>query len=276
MREIITISPINSTAKTTVTTALASLAGNAVLCDLDADAPGLHLLLEAENREETPFLSGHEAIIRAEDCAHCATCLNECRFGAVDFGLDGYAINPSRCEGCKLCVELCPAKAIDFPEKECGHWLMSETDHGTMVHGRLAPGKDSSPGLVALLKEQARSLGESQGADYLICDGAPGVGNLAAASLDGASLVVGVTEPSPSAVLDLKEMAKLCRENGAELVVLATKWDINNEVADALETVCDEKGLRIIGRLPYDEAEAGTKVVAAWGEITSILANGDN
>ena len=46
MREIIIISGKGGTGKTSLTGAFAHLAGNKVVCDLDVDAPDLHLLLQ--------------------------------------------------------------------------------------------------------------------------------------------------------------------------------------------------------------------------------------
>ena len=51
MREIVVISGKGGTGKTSITAAfahLAWLAGGAMLCDLDVDAPDLHLLLAPE------------------------------------------------------------------------------------------------------------------------------------------------------------------------------------------------------------------------------------
>ena len=46
MREIIIISGKGGTGKTSLTGAFAHLASNKVICDLDVDAPDLHLLLQ--------------------------------------------------------------------------------------------------------------------------------------------------------------------------------------------------------------------------------------
>ena len=57
---------------------------------------------------------------------------------------DVYGIDPLRCEGCGVCVALCPAKAIAFPEKECGEWYVSDTRFGPFVHAQLYPGQENS------------------------------------------------------------------------------------------------------------------------------------
>ena len=61
MREIIIISGKGGTGKTSLTGAFAHLATNKVICDLDVDAPDLHLLLQPTQERLEEFYSGHEA-----------------------------------------------------------------------------------------------------------------------------------------------------------------------------------------------------------------------
>ena len=113
MREILILSGKGGTGKTSLTAAFAHLASGHIICDLDVDAPDLHLILQPEKMETKHFLSGHEAIIRPDDCERCGQCADACRYDAIQ-GDDPPVINPLKCEGCKLCVEICPAKAIEL------------------------------------------------------------------------------------------------------------------------------------------------------------------
>jgi len=288
VREIVIISGKGGAGKTTVAGAFAHLAENAVLCDLDVDAPDLHLLLSPEKRQETEFRSGHEARIRPEDCVHCATCLNECQFGAIAYSLDGYSVKPFLCEGCKLCVELCPAKAIDFPEKHCGNWFVSDTRFGDMVHAQLFPGEENSGRLVTLLKQQARAMAEEKGLGLVLSDGAPGIGCPVISSLAGTDLAVAVTEPTPSGIHDLERVAGLCDGFRTKVAVLINKADLNPALTGKIEAYCAEKGYAVIGRLPHDRAAVDAMLAAktltefdpdglgaalkdAWGEVLELL-----
>lgn len=47
------------TGKTSLTAAFAHLAADHVICDLDVDAPDLHLLFHPENIRTQEFISGH-------------------------------------------------------------------------------------------------------------------------------------------------------------------------------------------------------------------------
>ena len=95
MREIVVISGKGGTGKTTVCAAFAHLAQNKVICDLDVDAPDLHILLEPEVRRKTAFVSGHKAVIQQKNCIRCGTCKNLCAFHAADILPEGsYGIDP--------------------------------------------------------------------------------------------------------------------------------------------------------------------------------------
>ena len=58
MREILIISGKGGTGKTSLTGAFAHLASNKIICDLDVDAPDLHLLLHPTRKREVEFYLG--------------------------------------------------------------------------------------------------------------------------------------------------------------------------------------------------------------------------
>lgn len=288
MNEVVIISGKGGAGKTSITGAFAQLAENAILCDLDVDAPDLHLLLAPDTLQEAEFRSGNEAVIDTEQCLDCGLCEEVCRFGAVGSDNGHYAISPLHCEGCKVCVEFCPADAIDFPERHCGQWFVSDTRFGTMVHANLFPGEENSGRLVTLLKKEARTRAEAAGNDLVLCDGAPGIGCPVISSLAGTSLAVAVTEPTPSGLHDLKRVAQLCKGFRTRVAVIINKWDINPEFVRAIEEYCIQEGHTIICRLPHDrlvtDAMVAGRVITefdngyfsqalrqAWTDITALL-----
>ena len=120
MREVLIISGKGGTGKTSLTGAFAHFAHNKIICDLDVDAPDLHLLLGPINYRTEEFHSGYQAQINAEECTGCGVCASMCRYEAVRGNGNGFSVDPLRCEGCKVCVSFCPAGAIRFPQKHCG------------------------------------------------------------------------------------------------------------------------------------------------------------
>jgi MinD superfamily P-loop ATPase len=252
MREIIIISGKGGTGKTSLTGAFAYLATNKIICDLDVDAPDLHLLLQPARERQEEFYSGYEARIDPEKCEQCGICFSMCQFGAIRQDGDGFVVDPRRCEGCKVCVAFCPAEAIRFPEKHCGQWYISSTRFGPLVHAQLVPGAENSGRLVMVLKQQARELAKARGADLVLCDGAPGIGCPVISSLSGAHLAVAVTEPTPSGRHDLERVADLCRHFQIPLAVIINKYDLNRDETARIEAFCREGNYPVPARLPHD------------------------
>lgn len=253
MREIIIISGKGGTGKTSLTGAFAHLAADKIICDLDVDAPDLHLLLQPHKDRLEEFFSGNEARIDPERCDGCGLCASLCHFDAIRENGAGYAVDPLRCEGCKVCVAFCPSEAIDFPQRHCGQWYVSSTRFGPLVHAQLFPGEENSGRLVMVLKQQARELAAARGADLVLFDGAPGIGCPVISSLSGAHLAVAVTEPTPSGRHDLERVAELCGHFRIPVAVIINKYDLNMDETAAIEALCQRGGHPVIARLPFDQ-----------------------
>ena len=264
MREIVVISGKGGTGKTSVCASLAHLASGqpagvpateaankVVICDLDVDAPDMHLLLAPEVQRSEKFVSGNIARIDSDRCVRCGKCAALCRFGAVSRVGGKYVINEMDCEGCGVCYKLCPAQAIEFPERECGEWYISRTRFGTMAHALLYPGQENSGRLVSLLKQQARELARSSGAETVLCDGSPGVGCPVISSLSGATLAVTVVEPTPSGVHDFRRVADLCDHFHIPVAIIVNKADLNPDQTEKLRQMAREQQRTIVAELPF-------------------------
>jgi MinD superfamily P-loop ATPase len=288
MREVIIISGKGGTGKTSLTGAFAHLASNKILCDLDVDAPDLHLLLKPARERIEEFHSGHEAWIDREKCSQCGLCLSMCQFGAIREDDRGFAVDSLRCEGCKVCVAFCPDDAVRFPEKHCGQWYVSSTRFGPLVHAQLFPGEENSGRLVMVLKQQARELAKVNGADLVLCDGAPGIGCPVISSLSGANLAVAVTEPTPSGRHDLERIADLCKHFQLPFAVIINKHDLNPEESAGIETYCRERSYPVLAQLPHDvmvtkamvqglvvtelaESEFSRELKRTWARIEELI-----
>lgn len=259
MQELVIISGKGGTGKTSVTASFAVLAERPVIADCDVDAADLHLILAPVVRERHEFRAGHEAVIRPEQCIACGACLRLCRFDAVrtETGRDGecsFAIDPVACEGCGVCVRFCPEQAIDFPERVCGEWMVSDTRCGPMVHARLGVAAENSGKLVSTVRQEARRLAEQNGHSLILVDGPPGIGCPVIASVTGASLVLAVTEPTVSGEHDLERVLSLTRHFRIPTAVCVNKWDLNPRMTENIEAKARQAGARIAGRIRYDRA----------------------
>jgi MinD superfamily P-loop ATPase len=272
MSEIIVISGKGGTGKTSLTAAFAHLASGAVVCDLDVDAPDLHLILQPTIDVREDFFSGHEAVIDPAACDGCGICAEVCRFAAVRSTAAGFTIDPLKCEGCKVCVQLCPAGAIGFPERHCGEWFLSHTRFGPMIHAQLFPGAENSGRLVALLRGKARDRAKQTGRALILSDGAPGIGCPVISSLSGADFAVLVTEPTPSGLHDLERVAELCRHFKIPAGVIVNKADLNPENTTDIQRWCDEAQPEFLAALPYDAAV--TEAMVQRQTVTEYSADG--
>lgn len=277
MKELVVISGKGGTGKTSLLASFAALAQNAVLADGDVDAADLHLILAPDVRRREEFRSGHGAAIRAGDCVGCGRCAAVCRFDAISAAVrpsDGapiYAIDPAACEGCGACVWNCPARAIDFPERVCGEWFVSDTRHGSMVHARLAPGAENSGKLVHLVREQARRVAAQNGSKFVLVDGPPGTGCPVIAAMTGASGVLVVTEPTVSGAHDLARVLELTAHFKIPAAVCINKWDLFPEQADRIEATARDLGATPVGRIRYGQA-----ATAAQRQSLAIVETGDH
>jgi len=267
MKELVIISGKGGTGKTSVTASLAVLAHNAVVADCDVDAADLHLVLAPEIIEQHVFKSGHEAVVVADRCENCGVCVLYCRYNAIrsykdESGRSRVRIDPYACEGCGVCVRFCPEQAIDFPERVCGEWMISQTRCAPMVHARLGVAAENSGKLVSLVKSEARKLAERENREIVIVDGPPGIGCPVIASLSGATQVLVVTEPTVSGEHDLERVLKLTNHFGIAAAVCVNKWDLNEQMTERIEARAVELGAETAGRIRYDKAVTTAQVQA--------------
>ena len=275
MREIVVISGKGGTGKTSITAAFAQLAGKSVLCDADVDAADLHLLMQPEVQTTTDFMGGGVARINKDTCSECGRCRELCMFDAIS---DGFAVDEIACEGCGVCVDLCPEGAIDFPQKQCGHWFSSRTSYGPMVHARLGIAEENSGKLVSLVRREARAVAEERGLDLLITDGPPGIGCPVIAAIGGATVLVVVVEPTISGLHDMERVMQLAAHFRVPGMVLVNKYDLNLEMTERIEEKATAHNLQLLGRVPFDPVfvtamVAGKSVLEydGEGEVAQVL-----
>jgi MinD superfamily P-loop ATPase len=249
MKELVILSGKGGTGKTSLTASFAVLASGSLMCDADVDAADLHLLMQPDIKTQTDFEGGGVAIIDPERCSGCGTCIDMCRWEAIN---SEFFVDEIACEGCGVCVDFCPEKAIDFPTKTCGQWFISDTRFGPMVHARLGIAEENSGKLVTLVRQQAKQLAEKKGIDLIITDGPPGVGCPVIASVGGATSTLIVAEPTVSGIHDMSRAVELCQHFKVPVMVCVNKFDLNPENSDKIEKIANDAGLPVVGRVPFD------------------------
>jgi len=241
------------------------MAERKVLADCDVDAADLHLVLQPETHHRESFSGGERAIIRRKDCIACGACLARCRYEAIrrNWGEAGdavFTVDPLACEGCGVCVQLCPVKAIDFQPRKSGEWFISETRHGPMVHARLGIAEENSGKLVTVVRKQAARIAAERGLDKVIIDGPPGIGCPVIASIGGTSLVLIVTEPTVSGLHDMERVAQLAGHFKVPAMICINKCDLNRQMAETIRERAAKLRMWVAGEIPYD-------AVVTWSQI---------
>ncbi len=254
MKELVIVSGKGGCGKTSITAGLSILSKDHVIVDCDVDAPNLHMILNPSEKEKIEFFSGFCAKINSEKCISCGMCRDVCRFDAVEITDEIYTIDEFACEGCGLCEFICKSDAIEMFEPKRGDWFVSDIKNGKMIHARLGIGAENSGRLVHLIKNRARVIAKNEDKDLVIIDGPPGIGCPVIASISGADLVLIVTEPTVSGISDMKRVYDLIQSFKIPSVVVINKADLNPEMTKRIEEFANEKGIKIFGRISYDES----------------------
>lgn len=289
MKQILVISGKGGTGKTVITASFAVLSKNKVMADCDVDAADLHLLLHPEIKEKHNFEGGKTAVIDEEKCIGCGKCQETCRFEAIKEEKDKMIIDSLACEGCGACTLVCPEDAITLKvEEEVGHWSISETKYGPMVHAKLGIAQENSGRLVSLVRERAQDIALEKKLNYIIIDGPPGIGCPVIASLSGIDLALIVIEPTLSGMHDAKRVIKVANHFGIKTAVCINKCDLNFKNSETIEKDCLESEIPVIGKIPFDkvvseslvnekpiieykDCPVSSQIREIWNKITEIL-----
>ncbi len=249
MKEITVISGKGGTGKTTFTANLASLLDNLVIGDCDVDAPNLHLLLNPVNISEEIHKGAKLAVKNQELCIDCGKCYENCRFNAIT--ANDYQVKNLKCEGCGVCVEVCPTDALKLEPIETGSLYQAESKFGDMIHARLIPGADTSGKLVSEVKKKASAVAKENNKDWILIDGSPGIGCPVIASLTGSDMAILVTEPTLSGFADLKRVIEVVKHFKISAGLVINKFDLNEKISDRIESYCQEEDIELLTKIPY-------------------------
>lgn len=249
MKQLLILSGKGGTGKTTIASAFIRLAGIKAYADCDVDAPNLHLVMDQEVQpKKTDYYGLDKAVIHQGRCIQCGLCKENCRFGAIkansQFRVDYYG-----CEGCGVCQFVCPVNAISLQPAVAGELMLYAHDR-VFSTAQLKMGSGNSGLLVTEVKRQMKSV--DVGADVAIIDGSPGIGCPVIASLSGVEMALIVAEPSISGISDMERIIKTGENFQVKMAVCINKYDINAQNTARIEAFCKEKGLPLLGKIPFD------------------------
>jgi MinD superfamily P-loop ATPase len=277
MKEIVLISGKGGTGKTSIAASFAKICDNsAVIADCDVDASNMHLILNPDYAGSVDFFSGYLGIINKDQCSRCDKCTDICRFKAIE----NYSIEELRCEGCGYCSIICPEEAIKMVQAYRGKIYVSGTRmKKTLVHTEMKIGAQNSGKLVASVRSKAKEIAAENNAEYIIIDGAPGIGCPVIASLTGADMAIILTEPSVSGKNDMVRIHRLIDKLSVKAAVIINKSDINKKINAEIKSYSRNNNIAVLEDIPFSsmfhEALAMKKAVVELGQ-NSITAKINN
>ena len=242
------------TGKSAVATALAvEFAGNkkTLLVDADVECPNDHLLLNIKRKK---YANVYQPIPKwnFNKCTKCGECAKVCKQNAIVFVKDKFpAFVKEVCIGCKACMVVCPTGAISMSKKQIGTIYTGKNYNVNLIAGELKLGELASGEIVAKLRKHADEMSNKLKQEIVIIDSAAGVGCPVIASLVGTDYIVGVTEPTPSALHDLKRVLYLANHFKIKHGIVINKFDLEKSFCKKIEKFAKENKIPIIGKIPY-------------------------
>ncbi|MBD5638588.1 4Fe-4S binding protein [Clostridium botulinum] len=244
--DLVVLSGKGGTGKTTIATALSELYNDVIRVDCDVDASNFYMFYKGKDIEKGDFIGGKKANIDEKICIKCGKCKSICKFNAIE----NFKIDPFLCEGCGACTLICSQNAIKLEDEKTAKTFITELEKGLISRAEMEVGSDGSGKLVTDIRKKAKKFNKDD--KLTIIDGSPGIGCSVIASITGTDAILIVTEPTASGLEDLKRVVALCNHFGIFAMVCVNKYDINKEMTVDIENFINEKGIKLVGKIPYD------------------------
>ena len=231
---------------------LARAGKNIRLMDGDVEEPNSHLFLNPTFTETKP-VHVLKPLWNTSTCEGCGLCAEACTFNALAAVNGKVLIFNELCHACGVCSQVCPTGSLTEQPFEMGQVRIAPDTGGLFfADGMLNIGEPSAP---TVIKELNRLIDP---AAICIMDAAPGTGCPVVEAVEGADVVVLVTEPTPFGLHDLKLAVGLALKMKVPTGIVINRSD---EEEDLISDYAQAAGLPILGRIPFrrEYAEAYSK-----------------
>lgn len=271
---IAVLSGKGGTGKTLLSVNMAAASESATYIDCDVEEPNGYLFFKPEEIvEENVSVKIPE--VDKELCSGCRKCVDFCKFNALAFIKKAPIVFGDICHSCGGCSLLCPENAITEKDKVIGKIEKGKSQGIDIYTGILNTGEVSGvPIIEKLLEENRKSSSNGEVSNNIegneklsIIDCPPGSACIVMESIKDADFCVLVAEPTAFGAHNLEMVYELVSLFGKPFGVVLNKC-LDGE--NPSEEFCKEKGIKILGRVPFEkelgELNSNAKIAARESE----------
>lgn len=271
---IAVLSGKGGTGKTLLSVNMAAASKSATYIDCDVEEPNGYLFFKPEEIvEENVSVKIPE--VNKELCSGCRKCVDFCKFNALAFIKKAPIVFGDICHSCGGCSLLCPENAITEKDKVIGKIEKGKSQGIDIYTGILNTGEVSGvPIIEKLLEENRKSSSNGEVSNNIegneklsIIDCPPGSACIVMESIKDADFCVLVAEPTAFGAHNLEMVYELVNLFGKPFGVVLNKC-LDGE--NPSEEFCKEKGIKILGRVPFEkelgELNSNAKIAARESE----------
>ena len=282
---IAVLSGKGGTGKTLLSVNMAAASKFATYIDCDVEEPNGYLFFKPkEIVEENVFVKIPK--VDKELCNGCRKCVDFCKFNALAFIKKSPIVFGDICHSCGGCLLLCPQKAITEIDKLIGKIEKGKSEGIDAYTGILNTGEVSGVPIIQKLLEENRKLKkkiinrneiikneieknieENHEEKISIIDCPPGSACIVMESIKDADFCILVAEPTLFGAHNLEMVYELVSLFGKPFGVVLNKC---LEGLNPSEEFCNEKGIKILGKIPFEkelgELSSNAKIAARESE----------
>lgn len=260
---IAVLSGKGGTGKTLLSVNMAAASKSATYIDCDVEEPNGYLFFKPEEIvEENVSVKIPE--VDKELCSGCRKCVDFCKFNALAFIKKAPIVFGDICHSCGGCSLLCPENAITEKDKVIGKIEKGKSQGIDVYTGILNTGEVSGVPIIEKLLEENRATDNEK---LSIIDCPPGSACIVMESIKDADFCVLVAEPTAFGAHNLEMVYELVSLFGKPFGVVLNKC-LDGE--NPSEEFCKEKGIKILGRVPFEkelgEVNSNAKIAARESE----------
>lgn len=240
--KIAVLSGKGGTGKTLVSVNLAAVAGQSSYIDCDVEEPNGYLFFKPESTGSEE-ISIKIPVVDETLCNGCRICVEFCKFNALAYINEKLLVFEEVCHSCRGCVLFCPEKALSERNKVIGSIQRGVSEDVAVTTGMLNIGEASG---IPIIKKLLHNM--PSGPAFIDCP--PGSACIVMESIKDADYCILVAEPTLFGVHNLNMVHELVELFGKPHGVVLNKC---LEGENPAEKYCIAKGIRILGRIPFDK-----------------------